>query len=207
MSCEYRRYRSTVSLLLLASLAACGGDKPVPEAESEAAEAEAAPSAEAATPPPADPSDQPEVTPVTVDDIDRWQKGMAGELEAVQAAAGRMKAARTGEDSMSAMMAVQETATMEAGARAAGVDLERYKVIRAQLSSAASYMTPELGGIDTALLSQEQREEMKRLNEAQLERLRESVPETVIAALRPRASELRKQELTLVGARLKGAGM
>ncbi|HYC32815.1 MAG TPA: hypothetical protein VEB59_11045 [Gemmatimonadales bacterium] len=206
MRVEYRSYRSAAALLLLASLAACGGEKPAPDAQTDAAEAEAAPSAEAATPPPA-PSHHPDVAPVTVEDIDRWQKGMAGELEAVKAATERMKAARNGEDSMSAMMAVQETSTREAGAKAAGVDVERYGVIRSHLSEATSYMTPELGGIDTTMLSQEQREEMKRLNESQLERMQETVPENVLEALRPRASELRKQELTLVGARLKGAGM
>ena len=69
------------------------------------------------------------------------------------------------------MMGVQEMATMEAGAKAAGVDLERYKAIRSNLSSAASYMTPELGGIDTTMLSPEQRAEMKKMNEAQLAQL------------------------------------
>ena len=207
MPFQYRSNRSAAALFLLASLAACGSEKPVPEAEADAAEAEAAPRAEAATPPPAVASQQSDNAPITVDDIDRWQKGMAGELEAVNAAAQRMKAARSGEDSMSAMMAVQETSTQEAGAKAAGVEVDRYKLIRSQLSEAAGYMTPELGGIDTTLLSQEQREEMKRNNESQLERLQETVPEDVIAALRPRASELRKQQLTLVGARLKGAGM
>jgi hypothetical protein len=33
------------------------------------------------------------------------------------------------------------------------------------------------------------------------------VPSEVIEALKPRAAELRKQDLELVGARLKGAGL
>jgi hypothetical protein len=132
---------------------------------------------------------------------------MAGELGAVQAAADRLKTARSNEDSLSAMMGVQEMATMEAGAKAAGVDPERYKVIRSNLSSAASYMTPELGGIDTTMLSPDQRAEMKQMNEAQLAQLQGAVPAEVLAALRPRAATLRKQELALVAARLKGAGM
>ena len=207
MRLQYRSYRSAVALLVLASLAGCGGEKPAPtpDAEADAAEAEAAPSAEAATPPPA--SGNPVNAPLSVEDIDRWKKGMSGELEAVKAAAGKMKTARTADDTMAAMMGVQEMATAEDGAKAAGVDLERYKTIRSNLSSAASYMTPELGGIDTTILSEAQRKELRDGNEAQLRQLEGAVPKDVLDALRPRAAELRKQDLELVGARLKGAGM
>ena len=202
---QHRTRRFRTPLLLLSLAAACGGDKPAADATAEA-EVEAAPSQEAATQTSAAPADLSNA-PLDVADIDRWQKGMAGELEAVTAAAERMKVARTGEDSMSAMMAVQETSTMDAGATAAGVDLERYKVIRSNLSSAASYMTPELGGIDTTMLSAEQRAELKTMNEAQLQQLEGAVPKNVLEALRPRAAELRRQNLALVAARLKGAGM
>ena len=204
---QHRTHRSRTALLLLALAAACGGDKGTDDAEAaEAAEAEAAPSQEAAAGTPAAPADLSNA-PLEAADIDRWQKGMAGELDAVTAAAEKMKAAKTGTDSMSVMMAVQETSTMDAGAKAAGVDLERYKVIRSNLSSAASYMTPELGGMDTTLLSAEPRAELKTMNEAQLQQLESAVPKNVLEALRPRAAELRKQSLALVAARLKGAGM
>lgn len=201
------RRRPSVSILLAAALlAGCGGEKsasdeaaPEDPAVAEAIEAERTPAASPET----GPSD----APLEVADIDRWQKGMAGELEAVQAAAEKMKSARSGEDSMSAMMGVQETATVEAGARAAGVDLERYRTIRSSLSAAASYLTPELGGIDTTMLSPDQRAEMKRMNEAQLAQLSGTVPPAVVEALKPRASALRQQDLELVAARLKGAGI
>jgi hypothetical protein len=198
-------------LLAAALLAGCGGgDKPAHDADAppeDAAEAEAVPMAGDAPAPSG--GSQPEATAalLSTGDIDRWEKGMAGELGAVQAAADRLKTARSNEDSLSAMMGVQEMATMEAGAKAAGVDPERYKVIRSNLSSAASYMTPELGGIDTTMLSPDQRAEMKQMNEAQLAQLQGAVPAEVLAALRPRAATLRKQELALVAARLKGAGM
>ena len=200
--------RPLAALLATALLACGGGDKAADDASDAAVEAaaEATPAAEpapAGQPAPAEAGD----APLAVEDIDRWKSGMAGELEAVQAAAEQMKAARTGEDTMSAMMAVQENATMEVGAKAAGVDLERYKVIRSNLSAAASYMTPELGGIDTTMLSPEQRAEMKQMNEAQLAQLQGAVPAEVLEALRPRAAELRRQDLGLVAARLKGAGM
>lgn len=198
--------------LALTLTAACGGrdagedadPSDAAAAESEApAEGESAP---ANATPAADPSAAIDA-PLTTADIDRWQKGMAGELEAVRAASAKMKSAKTGEDTLSAMMAVQEMNTIPAGAQAAGVELQRYKVVRSNLSAAASYLAPELGGIDPAMLSPAQRDELKQMNETQLKQLESTVPAEVVEALRPRAAELRKQDLELVGARLKGAGM
>ena len=92
---------------------------------------------------------------------------MAGELEAVHAAAAKLKDAKTGDDTLTAMMGVQDMATSEAGAKAAGVDEERYKLIRSNLSAAASYLAPTIGGVDTTMLSADQRAEMKRTNQVQ----------------------------------------
>ena len=79
---------------------------------------------------------------------------MEGELMAVRAAAAKMQSARSGEDSLNAMMGVQEMSTLSAGAQAAGVDEERYKFIRSNLSAAVSYLTPpELEGMDTTIAS------------------------------------------------------
>jgi hypothetical protein len=85
------------------------------------------------------------------------------------------------------------------------VDEERYKLIRSDLSAAAGYLAPQLGGVDTTMLSPAQREEMRQGNEAQLKQLEDRVPPAVIEALRPRAADLRKQDLELTGERLKGA--
>lgn len=68
-------------------------------------------------------------------------------------------------------------------------------------------MTPSLGGIDTTMLSPAQRDEMRRDNEAQLQRMQAEVPAEVVEAMRQRAVELRTKSMELVGARLKGAGM
>jgi hypothetical protein len=144
---------------------------------------------------------------VTADDIDRWQKGMGAELEAVRAAGARMKEAKTNDDTLSAMMAVQETSTQEVGARATGMELERYKFVSSELSAAVSYLTPHLGGIDTTMLSPAQRTELRESNEAQLKQMEERVPPQVVEALRPRAPALRKQSLELVGERLRSAGL
>jgi hypothetical protein len=131
---------------------------------------------------------------------------MTGELTAVQEATARIKQAKSGEDTVNAMMGLQDMATIQAGAKAAGVDPERYNLIRTNLSTAASYLAPSIGGVDTTMLSPEQRAEMKRNKVAQLEQMKDVVPADVVAALTPRAAELRKKDLELVAARLKGVG-
>jgi hypothetical protein len=142
-----------------------------------------------------------------VEDIERWEKGMAAELAAVQEAGGKLSSAKTGEDTLSALMGVQEMTTTPVGARAAGVDEERYRLVRSDLSAATAYLTPHLGGIDTTMLSPAQREEMRQMNAAQLKQLEGQVPSEVVEALKPKAEALRKKDLELTGARLKGAGM
>ena len=153
------------------------------------------------------PSSNPTSAPLTSADVGRWEKGLDGEMQAVKEAASKLKSARTSEDTLNAMMGVQEMDTTEAGAKAAGVDPERYKFIRSNLSAVVGYLTPTLGGIDTTGLTPAQRDELRRGNEAQLERMKQDVPADVVEAIRPRAVELRKKDMELVGARLKGAGM
>ena len=201
--------RAALACVLAFTLSACGGgdadtdEAPPAEAGADAdAAAEGGPPAEAAPP-----SSSGAPAPVKTDDIDRWRKGMAAELEAVRAAGAKMKEARTSEDTLSAMMAVQEMATQEAGAKAAGTDLDRYRFIHSELSAATSYLTPHLGGIDTTMLSQAQRDELRQSNEAQLKQMEDRVPPDVVEALKPRAEVLRKQNLELVAERLKSAGM
>jgi hypothetical protein len=190
-------------LLILLLFTACGeegakGDAsdPVPRAET----VEGAPDASSQ---PGDPLS----APVTVKDIERWERGIAAELGAVQASGAKLEQARSSDDTLSALMGVQEMTTMPVGARAAGLDPERYNVVRSNLGAAVAYLTPHLGGIDTTMLSPAQREEMRQMNAAQLKQLEGAVPPEVIEALKPKAEALRKKELELTGARLKGAGM
>lgn len=197
--------RAALACVLALGLTACGGgdsdtDEAAPAAEAQAEEAnepaQPAPEAMAGT-----------NAPVTVADIDRWQKGMAAELEAVRAAGTRLKEAKTGDDTLSAMMGLQEMVTWEAGAKAAGLDVERYKFVNSELSAATSYLTPALGGIDTTMLSPAQRDELRQSNAAQLKQMEERVPPDVVEALKPRAAELRKRTLELAAERLKSAGV
>jgi hypothetical protein len=153
------------------------------------------------------PDTLPANAPVTVGDIARWERGMAAELTAVREAGEKLQHARTADDTLSAMMGVQEMTTTPAGARAAGVDEERYRLVRSALGEAVGYLTPHLGGIDTTKLSAEQRDELRKSTEAQLTRLQGTVPADVVEALKPKADALRKKEIELAGARLEGAGL
>jgi len=132
---------------------------------------------------------------------------MAAELEAVHDAAEKRKTAKTADDTVAAMMALQDMATLEAGAKAAGVNGDRYNLIRSSFSAAASYLAPSVGGIDTTGLSPDQRADIRAGNAAQLEQMKDVVPADVVSALTPRAAELRTRDLELTAARMKGAGM
>ena len=202
---QSRRLLAFVSLITMCALS-CGKKEADTEADDslERASEENAP---ASTPEGQAAPGNPITAPLTTGDIERWDKGMAGELKAIQEAGEKIKNARSGEDTLSAMMGVQETATISAGAQAAGLDQERYKFVRSNLSAVVQYLTPSQGGIDTTLLSQAQRDEMRQMNEAQIQRMQAEVPADVVEALKPRAVELRKKDMELVGARLKGAGM
>ena len=195
--------RTALACALALTLTACGGgdsdtDEAAPAAE--AADTEAASETPQA-------SEAGAMAPVAVAEIDGWKMGMTAELEAVRAAGTKLKEAKTADDTLSAMMGVQEMATWEAGAKAAGLDVERYKFVNSELSAAVSYLAPQLGGIDTTMLSPAQRQELRESNAAQLKQMEERVPAEVVEALRPRAAELRKQNLELVAERLKSAGV
>ena len=197
------RFRTPLCLLTVLWLTGCGGGEAKNESHDEAA-ADAAGDVPAPTP---DGGGTVSSAPLTVEDIGRWEKGMAAELAAVQDAGAKLKSAKTGDDTLSALMGVQEMTTTPVGARAAGLDQERYNVVRSDLSAATTYLTPYLGGIDTTMLSAAQREEMRQMNAAQLKQMEGRVPAEVVEALKPRADALRKKDLELVAARLKGAGM
>jgi hypothetical protein len=200
---------ASAGLLALALLCGCGRKDAQPDVSADTASSEESaaqtesPSTTTADTQPSNPT----TVPLTTADIERWTKGLDGELQAVREASAKLKAARTSEDTLSAMIGVQEMTTVDAGAKAAGLDPERYKFIRSNLSAVVGYLTPSLGGIDTTNLTQAQREELRQGNEAQIDRMQQEVPPEVVEAIKPRAVELRKKDMELVAARLKGAGM
>jgi predicted small lipoprotein YifL len=190
-----------LAFLLFTLFTACGGDAPKDEPPAEvAADASQADAPDA-------PGQSANSAPLSADDIERWEKGMDAELAAVREAGAKLESAKTGEDTLSALMGVQEMTTTPVGAQAAAMDQERYQTVRSNLAAAVAYLTPYLGGIDTTMLSVAQREEMRVMNAAQLKQLEGTVPAELIEVLKPKAEALRKKEIELAGARLKGAGM
>jgi hypothetical protein len=177
-------------------------DSAVPAAaDTEATAAESQPSAAGQ---PADATSR----PTTVEDIDRWQKGMAGEMEALQATAAQVKDAKSLPDKLALMEQANEGSTAPAGAKAAGVDEGRYDFIRAKLSGAVAHLAPFEGpGLDTASLPQSRRDQLRAEQDDYFKKTAWAVPPEVIEALKPRAAELRKQDMELAAARLKASGM
>ena len=200
---------ASAGLLAVGLLFGCGRKDAQPDVSADTASGEesAAQDTSSSAAPAAQPTGNPTSAPLTPADIERWTKGIDGELQAVREAGAKLKSARTSDDTLNAMMGVQEMATVDAGAKAAGVDPERYKFIRSNLSAVVGYLTPSLGGIDTTSLPQAQRDELRKGNEAQIQRMQQEVPADVVDAVKPRAAELRKKDMELVAARLKGAGM
>jgi hypothetical protein len=199
--------RALASTLLCVLAVACGGSS-----DDGAATADSAATADTATAPVESPSTgaSPAATPegtLTIADIDRWQQGMAGELAAVRQAGEQLRAAKTTEDSTNAIFAANEMSTRAAGAKAAGVDEERYNIIRSSLSSLVSNMAPLEQEMDVTQMPADAVAQLKQSREQSLARVASAFDPAVVEALRPRAAALRKQELELTAERMRAAGL
>jgi len=196
--------RTTLRVLAaVAFLTACSRPDKPDTADSAAAAPDTAATTTAATASPAN------NTPasLTADDIDRWQKGMDAELEAVRKAGHDLEAAKTSNDTLTAIMAANEMSTRDAGAKAAGVDPERYQLIRTTLSSVVGNMAPIENEMNLKDMPASAVAELKKGREASLAQATASLSPDLVKALEPRAAALRKQDLTLTAERLKAAGM
>jgi hypothetical protein len=199
-----RLSREWFALVLATVVASCGAGDAGTAEESTAADDQSA-GAEPAPPAPAVPGES-ATAPIKVEDIDRWQRGLAGELEAVQEAGRRFREARTGTDSVNAAAGALDMATVGAGARAAGLSEDRYQFVRSTLSTAVGYLSPIEQEMDVSQMPATMVEEMKKSRETSLAQMSNEVPNEVVEALRPRAAELRKQDLGLTVERLKAIG-
>ena len=119
---------------------------------------------------PSTPSD----APITAADIDAYERGLAAEVAEVRKVADQMRAAKNSADSTAAMFGSLDTQTQPAGAKAAGIPLERYKHVSILLGSAISArkMNPAMAkmGEDTSMIAQlpADRREEARKNLAQM---------------------------------------
>lgn len=203
-----RSLRRTLPALAVAALVAgCGKDRKADDSSDTATQADtaaAAPAPAAQTSAASTSSGAP--APLAVEDIDRWQRGMEAELQAVQDAGQRLKRARTGADSLEAVGGALDMATRAAGARAAGVDEARYGFIQSTLSSIVGQMAPLEQEMDVSQMPPAMVAEMKKNREQALARVSEGQPAALLDALRPRAAALRKLDMTLAGQRIKAAG-
>ena len=120
---SYRLSHAALAMAV-AMLVACGRKDTSRTDSADAADpADTVAEASATTPAP---SSSPTTTPLAGDDIDRWQRGMAAELEAVHEAAANLKSAKTGEDTLSSMMAMQDMSTSATGAKYLRFIIDRY---------------------------------------------------------------------------------
>ena len=198
--------RTLIRLAVIAmALAACSRSEQVDNTDS-AATADTTASA-SATPAPAPSPANNTPASLTADDIDRWQKGMDAELEAVKKAGADLAAAKTNNDSLTALMAANEMSTRDAGAKAAGVEGDRYQLIRTTLSSVVGQMAPLEQEMDVSKLPATAVAEMKKSREAGLAQATAELSPQLVEALKPRAAALRKQDLTLTAERLKASGV
>lgn len=207
------RSRTALSLALAAVVVVgCGrSDKHAADTAAAAQGDSAAPSdtgasASAATASQGSATAQNESAPLTVADIERWQRGMQAELEAVKKAGAEYDSAKTADDTLNAMSAASATETLAAGARAAGLDEERYKFVSTTLTDAVNNLAPMDQVLKTSDMPKEMVAQMQKGREAQLARMSDVLPPAVVDSLRPHAAELRKQSLTLAVARLKAIG-
>ena len=144
----HRSIAATLLSVVLALPLACGkGD----DAEAGAGDTAAATTDEAATEggdastgstaaasaPPAD-APNPVTAPVTAEDFDRYERGLAAEIAAVRKAIADRRAAKSSADSLSAQFAALESGTQEAGAQAAGVSVDRYRHLDEELGGTVS---------------------------------------------------------------------
>src|SRR5688500_908135 len=142
---------------------------------------------------------------VSVDDIDRWQRGMEAELQATREAAAKLAQAKDDNEKLEALQAATEMGTIDAGADAAGVDHDRYRRIRNHFSNAVSQLSPIEMEMDVSQMPAEVVEQMKQARAAGVSQLESQLPADVLETLKARAAELRQQDKSLVAERMKVA--
>jgi len=209
--------RSSTGRVLLASFVvlpltyACGGggDATDSAVADTAAAVDTVPPGAAAVPSTAEPAD----APLSPSDVDAFERGLRAELEAVNKAIADKAAAKSGTDTLSAIMAATEQQTVEAGARAAGLSVDRYRTIVNAISGALAArqgqaMMANMPQPDTSSLTAEQKAQVRKNAEEMKNAFGnpfKDLPPDVASALEPRAPALDSLRMLVVGTRLKAA--
>ncbi|MDF2771245.1 MAG: hypothetical protein K0S86_738 [Geminicoccaceae bacterium] len=217
MSSSQTIRRSSTGRVLLASFVvlpltyACsgGGDATDSAVADTAAAVDTASPGAAAVPSTAEPAD----APLSPSDIDAFERGLRAELEAVNKAIADKAAAKSGTDTLSAIMGATEQQTVEAGARAAGLTVDRYRTIVNAISGALAArqgqaMMANMPQPDTSTLTAEQKAQVRKNAEEMKNAFGnpfKELPADVASALEPRAAALDSLRMLVVGTRLKAA--
>lgn len=191
-----------VAIVLLTMMSAsCAGGEPVEDEFASSVDEEVLASVESEPAP--TPQSTPNSAPLSTEDVDRWRRGMAAELGAIAEAESQLRAAATAEDTMNALSAASEMSTRGAGARAAGIDEDRYQFVRRTLSAAVGYLSPLDMEMDVSQMPPAMVDEFERSRSANLERMGDVLPANLIETLRTEAADLRRQDVEVTAARVR----
>ena len=199
----------SLAVLSLVAVAACGHSRDA-ATDSTAAATDSTPPATApstsAAVTPASSSAASTDAPITVADIDAWQKGMTAELTAVQDAGTARQNAKNATDTLNAMFGANDMSTRPAGAKGAGMSEARYQYVSNKLSAIVGNLSPIEAEMNMKDMPESFRKQMQESREQSATQEMAGMAPDVQAALRTRAADLRKQSLELAGARLRAAG-
>src|SRR5687768_10072336 len=172
--------RCTVALALALSTVACGGDAGEETAAEEQQE-EAAQPQDAGTQPAA-----PSGAPLTAADFEAYERGVRKEKEILEELVKKAAATTKEEEQMELMMAAMQDQTMDDGARAAGLSLDRYKDL-------SNRMDQLLGASSKSIMGSALRQQTKA-SEAQFDELAtQGMPASQIADMRKGNAQMLEQ--------------
>ena len=130
-----RTHLTPVLLLPLAALLACGGSDSAERTDSGTATSSAAPATEAAA------TDASAPFAFTAADLDALDRGLARETELFRASQAQAASAKTPAERGAAAQAGFEDSTIPEGAKAAGLDVERYRRVRETVNEVLTNMS------------------------------------------------------------------
>ena len=215
-------YRVAIAAAITLTMAACGGsddEQATDEQPADATSQEAAPTQDMSAA---------GSVPLTSADIDAYERGMKKEMEIVQDLVKQAEGPTDDAKQLQLMTAALEDQTMDDGAQAAGIPLERYRDLRNRMTEVLSASSLSIMG---AALREQARQSEAQLNEfagqgmtaEQIAQSRKNVQEmkdqldaqerTTLEAIAPDAREAFKQRalrldslrMNTVGLRLKVA--
>lgn len=173
------RSRSTFAIALLIAVAACGGAEDESSNEQMAEEPpanNALPQGEVAAAP----------APLTAADIDAYERGMQKEKQILEELVKKAENTTDDQQQLELMTQAMEHQTMDDGAQAAGISLERYKQLRQRMDLV-------LGASSHSIMGSALRQQAK-LSEAQIDTMAaQGMPRERVEEMRKGARQMQEQ--------------